>query len=250
MPNVTRREVASLFLQGAGVACASALGLTTLVREAKSAPFSPVPPGATARFTDLCVKCGLCVKACPFDCLKLAKTGDPAPMGTPFFTPREKPCEMCENIPCAKICPSGALDRNFDDIKKARMGIAVIDPSSCLSWQGLRCEVCWRVCPVKNEALTLNPHPREISKHAVFVPKIDPDHCTGCGMCTKSCPTDLAAINVLPREAVLGRIGRHYRLGWKENQPHHPTVQMPQMPSEKPEQAGGLDYLNNAGEVF
>ena len=250
MPQVTRREMASLLLQGAGVACASALGLTTFVKTAKTAPFSPPPPGAAPRFADLCVKCGLCVKACPFDALKLARAGAPAPLGTPYFTPRTKPCEMCEDIPCARVCPSGALDRNFKDIRDARMGVAVVDPSSCLSWQGLRCEVCWRVCPMKNEALTLVPHPREISHHAVFVPTINPDRCTGCGMCTKSCPTDVAAINVLPRESFLGRIGQHYRLGWKADQPHHPKVVEPAVPSAKPEEAGGLDYLNSSEEVF
>lgn len=87
------------------------------------------------------------------------------------------------------------------------MGIAAVDPVSCLSWQGLRCEVCWRVCPVRDKALTLVPHPRQISKHAVFVPTIDPDHCTGCGMCTKSCPTEVSAINILERKSFLGRIG-------------------------------------------
>ena len=109
------------------------------------------------------------------------------------------------------------------------MGIAAIDPSSCLSWQGLRCEVCFRICPVKGKAITLDPHPRQLSKHAVFVPVIHPDDCTGCGLCTWSCPTERPAINIVERKAFLGRIGEHYRLGWldSEDQPHHPHAPKP-----------------------
>lgn len=249
-PVATRREVLQGAISGAGVALAGGFALTALVRGAKAKGFAPLPPGTAARFTDLCTKCGICVRDCPFDALRLAGVGDEAPLGTPWFSPRNNPCRMCTDIPCVRNCPSGALDRDFEDIKKARMGIAVVDPASCLSWQGLRCEVCWRVCPVKNEAITLVPHPREISKHAVFVPTITPDKCTGCGMCTHSCPTDVPAINVLDRARFLGRIGEHYRLGWKSDQPHHPGVVEPKLPSAKPEEAGGLDYLNNGPEVF
>ena len=106
--------------------------------------------------------------------------------------------------------------------RKARMGIAAIDPNACLSWQGLRCEVCYRDCPLRNEALSLKPHPRELSKHAVFVPVINPDHCTGCGLCVYGCPTQVPAINIIDPKTFLGRIGEHYRLGWLEDQPHHP----------------------------
>ena len=146
------------------------------------------------------------------------------------------------------MCPSGALDRKLDSIRKARMGIAAIDPNSCLSWQGLRCEVCYRDCPLRNEALLLKPHPRELSKHAVFVPVINPDHCTGCGLCVYGCPTQVPAINIIDPKTFLGRIGEHYRLGWRKDQPHHPgnpadkpEVKKPETPTEP----GGLDFLNN-----
>ena len=153
---------------------------------------------------------------------------------------------MCEDIPCVRVCPSGALGRRMKDIKKAQMGIAAVDPVSCLSWQGLRCEVCWRVCPVRDKALPLVPHPRQISKHAVFVPTIEPDHCTGCGMCTKSCPTEVSAINILERKSFLGRIGEHYRLSWKTNQPHHPHIPAKDAaPQTAPVAPAGLDYHNS-----
>ncbi len=113
-----------------------------------------------------------------------------------------------------KACPTGALDPALTSVEAARMGVALVDPASCLSFQGLRCEVCYRACPESNKALVIDTTPREQSKHAMFLPVVKPDHCTGCGMCEQACPTDEAAIRVQAREAVLGQIGRHYRLGW------------------------------------
>ncbi|MEI3353862.1 MAG: 4Fe-4S binding protein [Duodenibacillus massiliensis] len=72
-------------LEAAGVALAAAAGMTALVRQARSAAWAPPPPGATAHFTDLCVKCGLCVKACPFGKLKLAGIGESRPGWNPLL---------------------------------------------------------------------------------------------------------------------------------------------------------------------
>ena len=115
------------------------------------------PPGALAEddFNAACIKCGQCVEACPYDTLKLARAGADVPIGTPYFEPREIPCYMCPDIPCMKACPTGALAAELKDITKARMGLAVIDMENCLSWQGLRCEICYRVCPLKDKAITL-----------------------------------------------------------------------------------------------
>lgn len=242
-----RREVISIALQGAGVAAVGTTLLTSWVKNAKAKGWAPVPPGAHEKFAEMCLKCGLCVKACPYGTLKLAKLSDPVPYGTPFFVPRDVACYMCADIPCVRVCPSGALDRDMKDINDARMGVAMIDPNSCLSWQGLRCEVCFRICPLQGKALELKPHPRELSKHAVFVPTIGPDHCTGCGLCVWSCPTQKPAINIVDRKAVLGKIGEHYRLGWKSEQPHHPHAHQPTK-EERPEAQtapGGVDFLNN-----
>ena len=132
--------------------------------------------------------------------------------------------------------------------RDARMGVAMIDPNACLSWQGLRCEVCFRDCPLSGEAIVLSPHPRELSKHAVFVPEIRPEKCTGCGLCIKSCPTDKPAVRIHDPERTLGEIGRHYRLGWLEaddpkNQRSAPEPDA--KPAEEPAPfASGLDYLN------
>jgi ferredoxin-type protein NapG len=43
---------------------------------------------------------------------------------------------------------------------------------------------------------------------------IDPEICTGCGLCERACATEKAAIFVLPREVAQGRPGDHYVKGW------------------------------------
>ena len=124
-------------------------------------------------------------------------------------------------------------------------GIAVVDPSSCLSYQGLRCEVCFRECPEQDKAITIDLHPRSISRHAMFIPTIHPDHCTGCGLCTKGCPTDKPAIRIVDRTAVLGKIGEHYRLGWlSEDDPKNQREGLPDVVDDPNAKAGGLDFLN------
>ena len=60
---------------------------------------------------------------------------------------------MCPDIPCLKACPTGALSPGLKKIEDARMGLAVIDIENCLSWKGLRCEICHRDCPLKGKAI-------------------------------------------------------------------------------------------------
>ena len=209
-------------LQGAAVAACGGLVWAHLLRqEAAASVLALRPPGAVAEadFAATCIKCGQCAQACPYDTLRMARAEENVPIGTPYFVPRDVPCYMCADIPCVPACPTGALDPALTDIGKARMGLAVIDAESCLSWQGLRCEVCYRVCPVKGAAITIQNHPRRTSKHALFVPTVHSEACTGCGMCEDACPTEVAAIRVINPKLVQGRIGSHYRLGWKSETP-------------------------------
>ncbi len=185
-------------------------------------PHALRPPGALdeAQFTAACVRCGLCVRDCPYAILKLADWLDgPAP-GTPFFTARSGPCEMCEDIPCVPACPTGALDPSLTEIDNARMGLAVlIDQETCLNALGLRCDVCYRVCPAIDQAITLElSHNQRTGRHTVFMPTVHSDHCTGCGKCEHACVLDTAAIKVLPIQLAKGELGAHYRLGWEEKE--------------------------------
>ncbi len=197
------------------------LGVGLHAKQAKALPPTAIrPPGARAEtaFLGACIRCGLCVRDCPYHILDLATAGQDIATGTPYFTARSGPCEMCDDIPCVKACPTSALDHELKDIDKARMGLAVlVDHETCLNFLGLRCDVCYRVCPLIDKAITLEPqHNARTGKHTLFIPTVHSDRCTGCGKCEKACVLETAAIRVLPRHLAQGAGGRHYRFGWEE----------------------------------
>ncbi len=125
---------------------------------------------------------------------------------------------MCDHIPCVKACPTGALDKGLTDIDEAKMGVAsLVGRETCLNMLGLRCDVCYRVCPAIDEAITLQrTHNPRTQKHAIFEPYVHSEACTGCGKCEKACVLEEAAIKVLPLHLAKGRMGDHYQLGWEE----------------------------------
>ncbi len=220
---LTRRNV----LQGTASASTAGLmagGAALLGRAAQARPAQALrPPGAIAEdeFLGACVRCGLCVRDCPPGNLKLSQWGDglarDVAIGTPYFEARDIPCEMCEGIPCVKACPTAALDHSLTDIEKAKMGVAVlVDEENCLNFLGLRCDVCYRVCPVIDKAITLEKfsNPRS-DRHAMLLPTVHAQACTGCGKCEKSCVLEAAAIKVLPLVLARGELGQHYRKGWE-----------------------------------
>ena len=197
------------------------LGLAAYTKQAKALPALAIrPPGAASEdnFLGACIRCGMCVRDCPYNILELARPESPIATGTPYFTARSGPCEMCEDIPCVKACPTGALDHRLTDINQSRMGLAVLsDQETCLNFLGLRCDVCYRVCPVIDKAITLEVRPNtRTGRHAMFIPTVHSEHCTGCGKCESACVTEEASIRVLPAKLVKGSLGDHYRLGWDE----------------------------------
>lgn len=221
---VTRRQFIGEMAKGACGVGLLGLGLGALARQqADGLPALALrPPGALVEgeFLGACVRCGLCVEACPYDTLKLARWFEPVTTGTPWFSARQVPCEMCDDIPCVVACPTGALDPALTEIDDARMGVAVlIDHETCLNALGLRCDVCYRVCPLIDKAITLDlQHNARTGKHAIFLPTVHSDICTGCGKCEHACVLEEAAIKVLPRQLAKGELGHHYRLGWEEKE--------------------------------
>ncbi|MDV7144158.1 ferredoxin-type protein NapG [Tropicimonas sp. TH_r6] len=216
-----RRFLTDTARMAAGCAVGGSL-LAYMARDAKALPDQALrPPGALNEddFLAACVRCGLCVRDCPYDTLVLADLGEDGPAtGTPYFTARDIPCEMCDDIPCIAACPTGALDKALTNIENAQMGTAVlVDQENCLNFLGLRCDVCYRVCPMIDEAITLEPRHNERSgAHAIFEPVVHAEHCTGCGICEKKCILPEAAIKVLPVRLARGTPHEHYRKGWEE----------------------------------
>ena len=217
-----RRALKKMASYAAGAAIAG-VGVAALALQSRPLPAATLrPPGALPedQFQSACVRCGLCVRDCPYDILKLADWGDGPAVGTPYFVARTGPCEMCDDIPCVKACPTGALQHSLTDIDNAAMGVAaLVGRETCLNMQGLRCDVCYRVCPAIDKAITLErSHNRRTGRHAIFEPVVHPDACTGCGKCEKACVLEVAAIKVLPTSIAAVRQDAHYRRGWEEKE--------------------------------
>ena len=70
-----------------------------------------------------------------------------------------------------------------------------------LTGRGLRCDVCYRVCPLVDKAITLERiHNDRTGIHAKLIPTVHSDACTGCGKCEQACVLEEAAIKVLPMD--------------------------------------------------
>ncbi|MCU7844059.1 MAG: ferredoxin-type protein NapG [Candidatus Thiodiazotropha sp. (ex Monitilora ramsayi)] len=220
---INRRQFLGNMLKTACGVGLVGMGLGAYSKRASSLPADYIrPPGALPEedFLGACIRCGLCVRDCPYDILFLGEVGDEVATGTPYFIARTGPCEMCEEIPCVVACPTNALDHDLKDIEDSRMGLAVlIDQESCIAFHGLRCEVCFNICPIRGRAISLDmQHNPRSGKHALFIPVVHSDACTGCGLCERACILEEAAIKVFPMHLAKGELGKHYRLGWKEKE--------------------------------
>jgi len=260
----SRREALQKIVQRVGFLTIGGVAWGALVEENKATDFVLRPPGALEEkdFIKACIKCGICVDACPYDTLNLAKAGDQLPIGTPYFTPREIPCYMCTDIPCVPVCPTDALkeemvsteaekveDRSLD-INKAQMGLAVLDTETCLAYWGIRCDACYRACPLIDEALTIVMERNErTGKHAMLKPVVHSDICTGCGMCEHACITEKPAIFILPREKAMGAVNNQYIKGWEEGDEARVDTSDVYQDNQLQEQST-FDYLNDAESLF
>lgn len=223
-----RRRFILQTMQGVGLAALGAVTWSAYVGVAKAAPLSLRPPGAISEknFMEKCIRCGLCVEACPYHTLKLAKIGESAPLGTPYYTARTIPCYMCKDIPCVPPCPTGALDKKLVsktgadgkeklDINMSKMGVAIVDSDQCIAFWGIQCDACYRACPIMGQAIVIDASRNDrTGKHALMVPRVVGDVCTGCGLCEKACVTEKASIFVLPLAIAKGRAGSNYIKGW------------------------------------
>lgn len=261
--NNTRRESVKKMIGGGGMLAIGGLAWAGHVDRSKEAAFVLRPPGALAEsdFQSACIKCGICVEACPYDTLDLAKSGSAMPIGTPYFTPRNIPCYMCTDVPCVAECPTNALDEKMIlslkengeekmDIEKSKMGIAILNTETCLAFWGIRCDACYRACPLIDDAIVLELSRNErTGEHAFLKPKVINAVCTGCGMCEHACVTEEASIYVLPVDQVKGKVNNQYIKGWDEADEARIDTSGYYRDQLKVEQST-LDYLNNSESLF
>ena len=170
------------------------------------------PPGALPEpeFLATCLRCGQCVETCPAETLVLTDLEAGLACGTPRVDSRKAGCDLCaghETLRCIEVCPSAAL-QPVEQHRDVRMGLAVLDRDTCLSWQGVVCRACWHACPFPGEALVLDWRTR---------PTVVAESCIGCGLCDHACLTEPSSVVMLASADV--RPGQATHIGQPEGQP-------------------------------
>ncbi len=153
-------------------------------------PPSLRPPGTMHELilVDTCIRCGKCVEVCPADAIYALGADWGTAAGTPAIDARRQPCVLCDGLQCTQVCPSGALQPLYNN-KDVRMGLAILDAATCVTYLGQTCDACFKACPA----------PGAIVIAADGRVHVEEEPCTGCGLCEHVCPTDPTSIRVAPR---------------------------------------------------
>ncbi len=186
--HITRREFLKLIAEGA-----AALGLFKIISLIPSPAQTNLvrPPGAVVEesFNALCVRCGICLEACPTKAIVLAgyEEGLEA-ANTPKIDAYSGPCEFysgrcSREMKCSKYCPTSAL--RLVNKGQVKMGTVELDQSKCLAFMGQECVVCKEKCPVPTAITSINRRP-------VF----HGEQCVGCGTCVYYCPASPKALTL------------------------------------------------------
>ncbi|MBP7937463.1 MAG: 4Fe-4S binding protein [Phycisphaerae bacterium] len=236
-----------------GFLAASILGTVTAApglvtsRQGSDRPRPIRPPGSVPEdeFLALCIRCGECFKVCPGPVLHPAGTdyGLDA-LWTPVAHLHHAGCHQDCNF-CTQVCPTGAIQPLELAVKRrTRMGLARIDPDTCLPYRGdkLRqdCDLCYVECrragydaiEMKETRIELNPPPpegvfSEVELEAmsrIRVPVVKVEACVGCGICEYRCHTrHVVQKPTLRRSAIMV---------WAENE--HRLLSFPADPRDLP----------------
>ncbi len=161
------------------------------------------PPGARENnLLSKCIRCGECIRACPFGALQPARLESGLEgLWSPLVVPRAGPCDYGCNA-CGQVCPVQAIPPLSLEEKRLKViGRAYIDQNRCIAWADHRdCIVCEEMCPVPEKAVTLQQTEVKLADGTtvnVQLPSVQRDRCIGCGICEYKCPVNgEAAIRV------------------------------------------------------
>jgi len=197
-PQASTVDLKKRALLASAVGGLGGLFLLRITPEAQGRVYEPSlirPPGARPEreFLQRCIQCGLCMKSCPTGVLQPAwyEAGLEG-IWTPVFNARIGYCEYECNL-CGQVCPTQAIvPLPLEQKKQVKVGLASIDTSRCLPYAyGRECIVCEEHCPIPTKAIYFVEAEvplREGGTRVLKQPRVDPDLCTGCGICETRCP--------------------------------------------------------------
>jgi MauM/NapG family ferredoxin protein len=151
------------------------------------------PPGALPEvgFLAACTRCGDCVNVCPVHAIMQVPPDGGFAAGTPYIDPAFQPCAVCPDMPCAKACPTEALNVPEHGWEGYKLGTLELDPERCVTFSGTTCGLCARACPVGEAAIGLDDLGRPILRA---------EGCVGCGICVRTCITHPSSLKITPVE--------------------------------------------------
>jgi polyferredoxin len=173
-------------LGAAGVGLAPMAALSAYHRGERNEVIRPPRVLDEEVFVDECIRCAMCVQACPTQTLQLTHLeAGFAGFWTPAITPSVGGC-IAECNACSVACPTDAIPvfgKAEKDKWSVKMGTVILEKNRCICYtEGTKCGECIDVCPTK--AFAVEPKHDEAPRRPLSV---DYFRCVGCGLCEEVC---------------------------------------------------------------
>lgn len=180
------------------------------------------PPGSVPEreFLQMCIRCGECFQSCPSDVLQpLGFQQGLEGLWTPHVVADWAGCASSCNA-CGQVCPTGAIRAlPLEEKRHARMGLAVINESTCLPFHGEPCQLCVDECTAAGydalEFITVGTETdsdgQPIEGTGTLAPLLIADKCVGCGLCQTRCfGINVTAKGLLGESAIVIKAGNDH----------------------------------------